>query len=282
MNKRKKAQFSFFAFLPIFRGKLRISRFFYSDKEKLRTKKFIRIKYGLILKVPSLIDSIGYELFINGIYEKKLVDYLIKSIPKNGILLDVGANIGAICILVAYKRPDIQVYAFEASPYIFGFLNTNKDLNRVSNLHIYNYAVHNTNNISFKFYAPADQFGKGSFHQTYTNKEEFVSTITLDTFLSTNRIIPDLIKVDVQGFELNVFQGINSFIKYSSKKPDIIFEFEDWAEAIALGKENISMAQKYLLDLGYAIYQFDRPRFPILDCLLKEGSRELIAKYHSF
>jgi FkbM family methyltransferase len=271
--------YSLFQLLPNFKGKLRFSRVFYTNPTNLKKSRKIKVKYGLIFHLPSLIDSIGYELFINGIYEKKLINYLIKNIPPNGVFVDVGANIGSISLFVARRRPDIRVYAFEASPYIYKFLKSNKEINKLHNVELYNYAIHNTDNSQLLFYAPEDEFGKGSFKQTYTNKEEYVSTITLDSFLSNNEICPDIIKVDVQGFELNVFQGLNSFITHSPKKPDIIFEFEDWAEEIALGKENISIAQKYLHNLGYSIYEFDKPNMPKIKDLIDAGSRELIAKF---
>jgi FkbM family methyltransferase len=279
MKAIEKYEHSFFQWLPLFRGKLRISRFFYRNKKNLSFPRIINTRIGLQLKVPSLIDSIGYELFINGIYEAKLVNYLIRAIPQNGVLIDVGANIGAISTMVAFRRKDIKVHAFEASPFIFNFLKVNKELNKLENLYIYNFAVHNTDGEPMNFYAPADQFGKGSFSQTYTNKAESVTTQSLDTFLLQNDITPDIIKVDVQGYEINVFQGMQSFITSAAKKPDIIFEFEDWAESIAIGKENITAAQKCLLALGYSIYEFDKAKMSEIHHPVSVGSRELIARF---
>ncbi|MBU6157444.1 MAG: FkbM family methyltransferase [Bacteroidetes bacterium] len=275
----EKYESSWFQWLPLFKGKLRLSRFFYRNKANLASPRIISARKGFQFKVPSLIDSIGYELFINGIYETKLVNYLISAIPQNGVLIDVGANIGAISILVAKRRSDIKVHAFEASPFIFSFLKVNKELNKLDNLYIYNNAVHNTDGAHMNFYAPQDQFGKGSFSQTYTNKAESVTTISLDTFLLQNDIKPDIIKVDVQGYEINVFKGMQSFLQSTSKKPEIIFEFEDWAESIAIGKENITAAQQYLLALGYSIYEFDKPKMSKISHPITIGSRELIARF---
>ncbi|MEJ8842233.1 FkbM family methyltransferase [Lacibacter sp. H375] len=241
----------FFQLLPLFRGKLRASRFFYHGKESLSKPCSFKIKNDLEIAVPSLIDSIGYELFINGIYEHKTIDFLHKHIPKGGVFVDVGANIGAISVLIAKRRPDITIYAFEASPFIFSFLDENIQNNRLKNVFAFNHAVHDEDGKEMNFYAPEDEFGKGSFSQTYSNKAELVSTVRLDTFFDSHAILPDIIKVDVQGYEFFVFNGMSGYIEQKKKKPIILFEFEGWAESIAMGKENIGKAKDCLQSYGY-------------------------------
>lgn len=246
-----KRERSVFQLLPLFRGKLRISRFFY--KKQLKHASVFRIRHGLIVQVPSLVDSIGYELFINGIYEQKTINYLVKTIPHGGVLIDVGANIGAISLLTARLRPDVRVYAFEASPYIFSFLKNNIEQNHLTNILAINKAVHETSDTEMEFYAPEDEFGKGSFSQTYSNKPELVNTIRLDQFLAQNNINPNVIKVDVQGYEYYVFKGMSDYFAKNNPKPIILFEFEGWAERIALGNENVGKAKAYILENGYKI-----------------------------
>ena len=43
----------------------------------------------------------------------------------NGTLIDLGANIGAICVPVCKQRSDVKVFAIEASKRIFSYLNGN-------------------------------------------------------------------------------------------------------------------------------------------------------------
>lgn len=40
------------------------------------------------------------------------------------IMLDLGANIGAIAISVSKLRPDIKIVCLEASPWVFDFKKT--------------------------------------------------------------------------------------------------------------------------------------------------------------
>lgn len=246
--KRKR---SLFQFLPLFRGKLRLSRFIY--KTQLKTPTVFGIRNGLVMNVPSLVDSIGYELFVNGVYEQKTIHYLVKTIPRGGVLVDVGANVGAISILTARLRPDITVYAFEASPYIFSFLKANIEQNGLKNILAFNKAVHETDDHEMNFYAPEDEFGKGSFSQTYSHKPEVVKTIRLDRFFALHNIVPDVVKVDVQGYEYYVFKGMSEYFSTNNRKPIFLFEFESWAERIALGNDNVGKAKECVLEYGYKI-----------------------------
>lgn len=246
--KRKRSPFQF---LPLFRGKLRISRFFY--KTQLKKPAVFSIRHGLVMNVPSLVDSIGYELFINGVYEQKTIKYLVQTIPRGGVLIDVGANVGAIAVVTARLRPDVKVHAFEASPFIFSFLKENIEQNHLTNVFAHNKAVHETDDHELPFYAPEDEFGKGSFSQTYSNKPELVQTVRLDHFLEEHHLEPAVVKVDVQGYEYHVFKGMSDYFAKKKPKPIILFEFESWAERIAMGNEHIGIAKQCVLDYGYKI-----------------------------
>lgn len=263
---------SFFRHIPFFRGKQRLTRLFYRDQEFLGASRYIRVNNGIILKVPSLFDSIGYELFINGSYEPYLLDHYIRTIPVNGILYDVGANIGAVSVFIAKQRPDVTVIAIEASPFIYSFLQENKEINKINNLHLYNYAIHEQDDLELKFYAPKDQFGKGSFHETYTHEFELVKTISLSTLIEQTGMQPTHIKIDVQGYEYFVFKGMENYFKKGNPSPEIIFEFESWAETIAFGSDNKGIAQMQLKSFGYDILTFEPGKNKKIDGVVKEGS----------
>lgn len=246
-----------FNYFPPFKGKLCLAKFFFTNKK--RERDFITPK-GIRYCVPNLKEIVSLELYINGIYEKSTVNYISKSIPYGGVFIDVGANIGAICLEVAIARPDITVYAFEASPKVFRYLKKNKEQNNTNNLYIYNLAIHEENNIELPFYSPLNQNGKGSFSPVFTDIPELVKTIRLDEFFNNNNIQPHLIKVDVEGYELLVFKSLSNFKHLN--KTILLFEFVDWAEDLA--KFEKGAAQAYLLQQGYELTSFSNGR-PILE-----------------
>ena len=235
-------------FLPQFRGKLRIAR--YLVKSKNREIKFTTLN-KVVYTVPNLIENVSFELYINGIYEKQTIEFICSSIPRNGTFVDVGANIGAICVEVARRRPDVNVNAFEASPRVFQYLIQNSAQNNLSNLEIHNLAIHEVGGIELPFFSPLELNGKGSFSPVYTSTPEMVKTVRLDDFLMSRNIIPNFIKIDVEGFELLIFKSI---FKLDLKSSILLFEFVDWAESAAGFK--IGSAQKYLLDKGFCLKNF--------------------------
>jgi FkbM family methyltransferase len=265
---------TFFQYLlnntPRFKGKLRLAKLLIRDKSRART---FSTKSGLVISTPNLSENVSLEIFVYGIYEKETIDYMVQSIPKNGTFIDVGANIGAICLEVANKRKDVKVYAFEASPNVFKFLEINKNQNELENLTIYNLAVHENENSEMEFYSPYDQNGKGSFSAVFTSASEKVITKNLDIFIEENQLKPDLIKVDVEGYEMTVFKSMSKFLS-KNENCEIFFEFVDWAETAA--HYVCGSAQDYLLKKGYRLYKF--PEIEKVFQVQLKGSNNLIAK----
>jgi FkbM family methyltransferase len=234
--------------LPVFRGKLRIARLLIRNiKNEVTFYTHKKTKYT----VPNLIENVSFELFVNGTYEPDIIAYICSTIPKNGVFIDVGANIGALSIEVAKARQDVRVYAFEASLKVFSYLQINQKQNNLENLHIYNLAIHETSGIDLPFYSPDELNGKGSFSPVFTNESQLITTIRLDEFFHSYKIKPDFIKVDVEGYELLVLKSLS---KANMQNCTVLFEFVDWAEEAA--NFNIGEAQKYLLDSGFELFSF--------------------------
>ena len=62
----------------------------------------------------------------------------------------------------------------------------------------------------------------------------------------------DVLKVDVEGFEVRVFAGALRLL-LASHPPVIVFEFSDWAEARAPGAQP-GDAQRFLMAHGYSVW----------------------------
>ena len=71
----------------------------------------------------------------------KLKDF----IEPDTIVLDLGANFGQMSILWSKCKPNIKVYAFEASKYVFSILKKNVNLNS-ANVEAINALVGNETN----------------------------------------------------------------------------------------------------------------------------------------
>lgn len=76
---------SVFQSLPEFKGKRRICKLILNLLVQNKSKEQkIRSKIGIFI-LPNLIESVSTEIFINGYYEKGLVEKLVQEIPMNGV-----------------------------------------------------------------------------------------------------------------------------------------------------------------------------------------------------
>jgi FkbM family methyltransferase len=268
----------FFRKLPLFKGKERLSRFLFSY-DLLHKKNFwVKGKYNCEYLLPNITENIGFEIFINGIYEQETSDFFEQYIPQNGIFLDLGANIGAITIPLHKKRKDIQIICVEAAPWIFEYLQKNILRNNAHKVITINKILFYSDNEEVNFYSPHDKFGKGSLSPVFTDKLVKVKTIKIDSLLKDLNILkPDIIKIDVEGYEYHVFKGAQKLL-VREDAPDILFEFVDWAEENAKGIK-IGDAQKILKIMGYRIYYFNKNKSKMkeVDDILEKGFFMLFA-----
>ncbi|MDB5280372.1 MAG: Methyltransferase FkbM [Ferruginibacter sp.] len=247
----------FYRQLPAFKGKLSLGRILFkkliNQDTPIQLKAHQQIKYN----IPNTIESLGVELLFNGIYEKDMVAFLQNHLKPGDIYFDIGANIGALGMPVIKKKKNVKYFGFEASPTTFEYLKLNFQQNNFHHYELHNNLVYECDNFSTKFYE-TDKYGEGSLAPTFTDHYVFVNSVTLDTFcIERNLTRINLMKVDVQGFELSVFKGMKQLL-LNKKVDNILFEFEHWAEEWA-GVEK-GAAQQFLLDMGYHLFDIKGKR----------------------
>ena len=239
--------------LPPFKGKSRLARLLLNDEVKCAKNIMINGKYDCSYFLPNVVENVGFDILVNGVYEQETYALLNSLIPERGCFIDVGGNIGAVTVPLCKNRPDIIALTIEAAPWIFPYLKRNVSDNGIKNVRLFNNAVYDQDDLVLDFFSPAEKFGKGSLAAIFTNEPEKVVTKTLDTLVSEHNIINvDVIKVDVEGFEYFVFKGAQGLLG-REHRPTVLFEFVDWAEGNANGLVPGS-AQQHLLDLGYQLF----------------------------
>ena len=267
---------NFLTKLPNFKGKRRLAKFLLGSD--FNTKKDIVVagKYNLKYLIPNLVENIGFDIMVNGIYEMETLEFIISRLPRNGIFLDIGANIGAIVLPVCKLRSDISAIAVEASSNVFSYLIRNAEINGIGNILLKQIAISQTDDENLNFYSPAMEYGKGSFSPVFTKTPEIVKTMTIETLLKRENIKElDFIKVDVEGYEYFVFKGGEAIFQ-NAKAPDILFEFLHWTEELVPGLKT-GDAQRVLLEYGYSIYKVVDNISVKLDRILTKGSAMLFA-----
>jgi FkbM family methyltransferase len=237
--------------LPWFKGKLRLGKLLFKNYIKVPREFSFRGHEGIRYTIPNTLENIGLELIINGVYEKDVLDFLKKNIQDHSVFFDVGANIGSIGIPVVKTIAGVVYHCFEASPDTFGYLQRNIEANQIKAYKASNNLVHHSSGTSCRFYVSA-LHGKNSLAPTYSSDYVEVQSVTIDDYCKENKVSRiDWLKVDVQGFELFVFQGAENMLRKKMIK-NILFENEPWAEDQA--KIDRGKAKEFLLGLGYSLH----------------------------
>lgn len=261
---------------PHFVGKNFLVRRLYKEEIDNGTELRVEGKFGCTYYLPNIVETVGFEIFSNGIYEPETIDILSGLLPENGKFIDIGGNIGSISIPLCKNRPDIKALAIEAAPWVFDYLQRNLLLNGLKNIKIFNSAMFDKDNLELDFFSPHDKFGKGSLASVFTSDAVKVKTLTLDSLVRENDFIDvDVIKVDVEGFEQSVFAGASNLLSKAGA-PAIFFEFVDWAEQSAGFKAGD--AQRALKVYGYKLFKLDSGKFIEYSDILTVGYYNIMAR----
>ncbi|MEX0923202.1 MAG: FkbM family methyltransferase [Rhodovibrionaceae bacterium] len=169
---------------------------------------FVRVKqtrHGVMAYNKNDI-YVGRALDLYGEHTELELQALGKLIPAGGTVIDVGANIGVHSVFFAKTvGPQGRVLAFEPQRHAFQLLAANAALNGLSNLRIERAAVGPCGGeIHVPDLDPAATSNFGGVSVNAKGDGEPVAMIALDS-LDLGRC--DLIKIDVEGLEIEVLQG---------------------------------------------------------------------------
>jgi FkbM family methyltransferase len=184
-----------------------------------------------------------------GSSEKK---FLASVVRRGSIVADVGANQGLYALWFARVASHGHVYAFEPDPKLFECLEWNVRNNRLKNVSVIRAAASNrSGTVAFA----ANKLNRGDNRVTKDRglASEQVQAVTIDEMLADSRL--DLLKIDVQGFEIEVLLGAR---KTLGNNQDLTIVFEFWP----YGLRQIGHQPNELLDLlretGFSISTLDR------------------------
>jgi len=167
--------------------------------------------------------DIGMELLVTGRFEADALALCAGYIKPDGVVLDVGANIGIHCVHFAALAPDGKVICFEPARSTFALLLRN--VKHLSHLIPLNLALSDTTAVQSFLIASDNAYSslKDTGRKAILRRESiacFAADELLPPLLRNQRI--DLIKIDVEGFETQVLHGMQALIR--SHRPVIFCE----------------------------------------------------------
>lgn len=202
-------------------------------KLKLRMHKhfgyefFARSAYGM--DIVAIYDFTG-KISLNGSHSK-VIENAVNELQPGDCFIDVGANTG-IFSLIASRRvgSNGMVFSFEPNPEVFRVLQKNLIHNKSQNVFPFCAGVSDTDGvISFVYDPHHNGLGHIKADSNYqwdraNQKETRILTLGPDslTFLNEGSCPGKqcIIKIDTEGAELKVLQGLTHFI--STRKPNKI------------------------------------------------------------
>lgn len=181
---------------------VKAARYWLSKKGKVTTS-----IQGSLMELDLRDRGACVDLWLDGIREPECTKYLQSILKPEWTVLEAGAHIGYYALMEA--RQVKQVYCVEPDPKSYDTLNKNIQLNGYTNIRAYPFAfgVHrqtaffNTNLYS-------------NLHRIEPSPKPssaLVPMVTVDQFLNEAPI--DLLRMDVEGYELEILKGTEDTVK---------------------------------------------------------------------
>jgi FkbM family methyltransferase len=189
------------------------------------------------------------------------IDHLSKLQP-DGIVLDIGANMGTFTIPLAKKFDLLTFHSFEIQKPIYYQLCANALLNQLDNVEAHSFGLSDKNeiiSINLPDYNEEGNIGMFSLKEEFnancrggnsifSGKKAFINLKKLDD-MNLKKII--FIKVDVEGMEIFVLKGAIATLVNNNFPPIL---YEAWShEWFQERKEELD---NFLISLGYKIHYF--------------------------
>ena len=181
------------------------------------------------------------------------------------LFIDCGSNYGFYSFYTASLSKKNKIISIEASTDTSGEFIKNLNLNNFKNINFFNNAVSDYSGKNISFYESENDWESSQTHKNFElNSELIVKSINIDS-LFQDYFIKDyivIIKLDVEGNEINAIKGALELIKKSN--PLIIIEFSKY---IFENSDNIIYLKKFLIEYDYCIYDIDYNKKNLEDIL---------------
>ena len=201
----------------------------------------------------TFLELLDRSRYLYGSYEYVYSSAFVGQITPGSIALDVGANIGEYSLLAALSTgPKGRVLAVEPNQELHPRIRRNLELNDVSNVRILPIALgsfesHGT--LTVPLGGPALGTLRSDVGGVEPITQFKVSIKRLDDILSDEeRRLLSVVKVDVEGWELEVFRGGRATL--AGSKPVVLYECG--AEQFETrGTRTLTPSMAYLEEMGY-------------------------------
>jgi FkbM family methyltransferase len=174
----------------------------------------------------------------NGTMEEHVKGACVRFLRDGDVFFDAGANIGYVALEVAAVYGSaVEVFAFEPQPALARNIAVSAALNGFPHVHVYAAMLGKTDDEATLF------LSDDSIHASAVARREGAPALTcprarIDTLVQSGAVkLPDVLKVDVEGGELDLFIGAATTIR--EHPPVIVFEADDNCERFGYAPDDL-------------------------------------------
>lgn len=179
-----------------------------------------------VFSIP-ILDGLGYGNI--EMSEKWMMDVIkIGHLIKSGAFVDIGVNVGQSLLKLKAVNEKIDYIGFEPNPICVNYVEKLIRINHFNNTILYPVGVSNkTEILELNFYSASATDSSASLDENFRPSAKIVSkkAVQVVNYDIIKSKIPErvgIVKIDVEGFELFVLQGIEELIV--EKRPVILLE----------------------------------------------------------
>ncbi|MFM6077934.1 MAG: FkbM family methyltransferase, partial [Dolichospermum sp.] len=197
--------------------------------------KEVLLPWGLKINVPTLTnDTLSQSILKFSTYDLSLTEVIWRLTDRGETTIDIGANIGYITSLMSMKVGEVgKVYCFEPNPEVYEELSINVrnwKNQRYKNIYPQKIALSSYSGNAVLNLTPQNRgevfIDKNQSITAIENQTTDACVVTLerlDKFLEKEQNYIGVLKIDVEGHEMEVLQGADELI-YKHNIRDILFE----------------------------------------------------------
>jgi FkbM family methyltransferase len=185
-------------------------------------------------------------------------DFFLKTMANKKALLDVGSLFG-IFAMVFTRRPGTAALAVEPSPLALPVLRRNLALNPDLNVRVVDVAASDTEGHTPMAFEWAHVVARPKGARSPGEQIVSIRSRRIDDFIGEAQFKPDLVKIDVEGYETQVLRGMTDLLDQNG--PDIHLELH--GQFLRNLGSSVEEVIEFLIQRGYKLFDMAGEPIPM-------------------